>query len=193
MDFKALLVKQYRWDVGMSRYMVRKLTDDLTEDELNWEASPGHHSIWHNVWHMFLSNDYYFADALGTPPVWEEGNWSTRMDLTPMVRAFDYTGNAEGGPCPRFLIADVPDSLVDELKAIPLQSYLAYVDDLFERTTERLKAATDGQLLERMPFYGLKRPAYEQAASFSHIYRHIGMMEDLRGLIRGPGERTASI
>jgi DinB superfamily len=192
LDFKELLVKQYRSDSGMVRYMTGKLTDDLTEDELNWQARPGHHSIWHHVWHMFLSNDYYSADALQKPPVWEEGRWQERLDLTAMSRAFEYPGNASGGPCPRFLIADVPDELVDELKAIPLQSYLAYVDELHELTLGRLREAPEERLLEKVEMYGLRWPVYG-GVGFAHAYRHIGMIEDIRGLIRGPGQGSASI
>ena len=144
MDFKELLVKQYRSDSGIVRYMMAKLTDDLSEDELNWQANPGHHSIWHNVWHMFLSNDYYAADGLQKPAVWEEGKWADRLDLAPMSRAFDYPGNAEDGPVPRFVIADVPDELVDELKAIDLPSFLGYVDELHASTLERLREALRG-------------------------------------------------
>lgn len=88
----------------------------------------------------------------------------------------------------------MPDDLVDELKSIWLVSYLEYVDDLPSKTEERLKQATDEQLLERIPWYfGRHRPAYEQVVGFAHVYRHIGMMEDLRGLIRGPRAGTASI
>ena len=192
MNFKELLVRQYRSDSLMVRYMVGKLTNDLTEDELNWQANPGHHSIWHNLWHMFLSNDYYAADGLQEPPVWEEGKWQERLDLGPMSRAFDYPGNAEGGPCPRFVIADVPDDLVDRLKAIRLPSFLGYVDDLQAKTLERLKNASEDRLLEKREMYGLRWPVYG-SVTFAHAYRHIGMIEDLRGLIRGPGQGTASI
>jgi DinB superfamily len=176
----------------MVRHLVGQLTDDLREDELNWQAHPGHHSIWHNIWHMFLSNDYYASDALQKPPVWEEGKWHERLDLTSMSRAFDYPGNASDGPCPRFVIADVPDELVDELKAIPLQSFLGYVDELHERTLERLKEASEERLLEKVERYGFRWPVYG-GVGFSHAFRHIGMIEDLRGLIRGPGQGTASI
>jgi hypothetical protein len=193
MDFKELLVKQYRWDAAVVRHMVGQLAEDLSEEELNWQAQPGHHSIWHNIWHMFLSNDYYLSAALQLRSVWEEGGWQDRLDLTPMRRAFDYPGNALEGVVPRFVIADVPDELVDELKAIPLASYLEYVDYLQAKSEERLQQASEERLLERLPWYGgLRRPAYQQA-SFSHSYRHIGMMEDIRGLIRGPGAGTASI
>ena len=41
MDFKELLVKQDRWDAGLVRHMVSQLTDDLSEDELNWQARTG--------------------------------------------------------------------------------------------------------------------------------------------------------
>jgi hypothetical protein len=174
--------------------MIGQLTDDLSEDELNWQARPGHHSIWHHIWHMFLSNDFYSADALKMTPIWEEGNWRDRLNVRNMARAFDYSGNALDGAVPRFVIADVPDDLVDELKAIPLASYLEYVDDLLAKTTERVQAASEEQLLARIPWYfGRTRPAYEQIVGFAHCYRHIGMMEDIRGLIRGPGQGTASI
>ena len=66
MDFKELLIKQNRWEAGLTLHMVHQLTDDLSEDELNWQAGSGHHSIWHNIWHMYLSNDYYSADAFET-------------------------------------------------------------------------------------------------------------------------------
>jgi hypothetical protein len=136
---------------------------------------------------MFLSNDFYASDAAQLPSVWDEGKWAERLDLSNMKRAFDYPGNAEDGPCPRFVIADVPDELVDELKAIPLPSFLAYVDDLHERTAERLANVTPERLLDRVERYGYKWPVYN-GFGFSHSFRHIGMIEDLRGLIRGPGK-----
>lgn len=194
MDLRVFLVRQYRYNAASTRHMLDAVTSDLTEDELNWQARPGHHSIWHHVWHMFLSNDYYFADAMGSRPVWEEGNWQQRIDLTPMARAFDYPGNAAGGPVPRFVIADVPDSLVDELQAPPLDAYLAYVDDMLARTTETLSNATEEQLKRRVQNYDLPAvPAHVVATGFSHCSRHIGMIEDIRGLIRGPGQGTASL
>jgi hypothetical protein len=143
---------------------------------------------------MFLSNDYYFADAMGSQPVWEAGKWQERIDLTPMARVFDYPGNAAGGPVPRFVIADVPDDIVDELKAPPLGDYLAYVDDLLARSTETLSNATEEQLKRKVQNYDLPPvPAHVIATDFGHRSRHLGMIEDVRGLIRGPGQGSASI
>lgn len=193
MDFKELLLRQYREDAGMVRHMLGVLTGDLSEAELNWQAAPGHHSIWHHVWHMFLSNDYYCAGALGMPSVWEERNWRARIDLTLMARAFDYPGNALDGLVPRFVIADVPDSLVDELKAPPLEQYMAYVDDLLATTTARIAAASEAQLSDHFQLYDRRPRVLDRVTDFAHVYRHIGMMEDIRGLIRGPGAGTASI
>jgi hypothetical protein len=193
-DLPTFIVRQYRRGAAFTRHMLDAVTQDLSEDELNWQARPGHHSIWHNVWHMFLSNDYYFADAMGTRPVWEEQRWAERIDLTPMKRAFDFPGNAAGGPVPRFVIADVPDTLVDELKAVSLPAYLEYVDDLLARTTETLSNATEEQLKRRIQNYDLPpAPAHAVATGFSHCDRHLGMIEDIRGLIRGPGKGTASL
>lgn len=193
MDAKTLLLQQYRWDCAISRHMLGVLTSDLSEDELNWQARPGHHSIWHHIWHVFLSNDYYFANAIGVPAVWEAGNWRAKIDLAPMARAFEQEGNAAEGPVPRFTIADVPDSLVDELKAVPLEQYFAYIDDLFSRTTATLETTSEEQLDGRLTQYGRRMPVWSVAVNFDHVYRHIGMMEDVRGLIRGPGQGTASI
>lgn len=194
MELGTFLTRQYRYNAGMTRHMLDAVTKDLTEDELNWQAQPGHHSIWHHVWHMFLSNDYYFADAMQTAPVWEAGNWRERIDLTSMARVFDYPGNAEDGPVPRFVIADVPDSLVDELKAPSLPAYLEYVDDMLAKTADVLSNATEEQLKRRVDFYEFGQlPAHVMATGFAHSSRHIGMIEDVRGLIRGPGQGTASI
>ena len=67
----------YRWgsDKAAVRRMVDTLVGDLTEEELNWQANPGFHSMWHHVWHMFLCIDYYFAGAFGLQSVWEQGDW----------------------------------------------------------------------------------------------------------------------
>jgi uncharacterized damage-inducible protein DinB len=194
MELGTFLVRQYRTNAAMTRRMLDAVTSDLTEDELNWQAHPGHHSIWHNVWHMFLSNDYYFAYAMGTRPVWDEGGWQDKIDLTSMARAFDYPGKAADGPVPRFVIADVPDTLVDELKAPSLAAYLEYVDDMLARTSEVLASASEEQLKRRIDFYQSGQiPAHVLATGFSHCDRHIGMIEDIRGLIRGPGQGTATL
>lgn len=194
MDLKTFLLREYRFNAAVHRQMFDAVTHDLTEDELNWQARPGHHSIWHHIWHMWLSNDYYFAGSLQVQPSWEEGGWQERLDLAPMARAFDYPGNALGGMVPRFVIADVPDDLVDSLKALPLSGFVAYVDDFITRSTEMLERASDPQLKRRVDLYGhAEIPAFVQATSFSHVARHIGMIEDVRGLLRGPGKGTASI
>jgi hypothetical protein len=194
MDLATFLVRQYSVNIGMTRRMLDQVTSDLTQDELNWQARPGHHSIWHHVWHMFLSNDYYFAYAMQTVPVWEASNWRERIDLTPMARVFDYPGNASNGPVPRFVIADVPDELVDELQAPALPAYLAYVDELIATTTDVLRTASEDQLKRRIQFYEQGEiPAFVLATGLSHSDRHLGMIEDVRGLMRGPGQGSASI
>jgi hypothetical protein len=195
-DVKTLLINQYRWGAATARNMVDVLTGDLSEDELNWQARPGHHSIWHNIWHTFLSDDYYGAAALDMPAVWDEGGWRDRIDLNNMARVFDYpgrgVGNGEESVVPRFVIFDVPDSLVDELKAPPLDQYLAYVDDLHAKTAERMRSCSEEQLLRKVQSYGRTVPAFA-LLTFGHTSRHIGMMEDIKGLLRGPGTGTASI
>lgn len=188
--FKDYVLWLWRNDVQRTRGYLAALTKDITEAELNWQAGPGAHSLWHHIWHMFLCTDYYVCGAFGVPATWDEGNWHSRIDLTNMARAFDYPGLANEF-IPHFTICDVPDSLVDDLKAVPLDQYYAYVDAMLARCTAMLEKASEQDLAQEIPFVGRMVPR-AQRASFGHPYRHIGMMEDIRGLIRGPGQGSAS-
>lgn len=190
-DFKAYVVQQWRREIQRVRQYVDALVGDLTEAELNWQARPGLHSMWHHVWHMFLVFDHYFAGAFGIRPVWEEGDWRSRIDLVSMAKAFAQEGLANEF-IPRFTICDVPDSLVDDLKAPPLKQYLAYVDDMLAKCGLALERASESEFARVITARGKLVAAVECATDFAHAYRHIGMMEDLRGLIRGPGKGSAT-
>jgi DinB superfamily len=192
-ELNDFLAPQYRANAQLHRRMLTAVIHDLTPDELNWQAGPGHHSIWHHVWHMFLSNDYYFAGCLGTQPVWEAGGWAARLDLGPMAPVFQYPGNAKEGMVPRFSISDVPDELVNDLKALPIDGYLEYVDDMLAQTGRSLGEFSEERLRQKVDLYGVNVPAYVVATDFSHVARHIGMIEGTRGLPRGPGTGTATI
>jgi hypothetical protein len=192
-ELNDFLVPQYRTNAQLHRRMLTAVTADLTADELNWQAVPGHHSIWHHVWHMFLSNDYYFAGCMGTRPIWESGGWAGRLDLSAMACAFEFSGNAKDGMVPRFVISDVSDDLVNHLKALPIDAYLEYVDEMLAQTGQALSGFTDEHLKRNIDFYGRLVPAYVVATDFSHVARHIGMIEDTRGLLRGPGAGSATI
>lgn len=190
-QLKAYVLQQWQRDAERVRQYVDTLAGDLTEAELNWQAGPGLHSMWHHIWHMFLVLDHYFTGAFGIPSVWEGGKWSTRIDLASMAKAFTYPGLANEF-IPRFTICKVPDSLVDELRAPPLKQYLAYVDDMFARCTAVLERASEPELAREIRVNGKPMTAVQRATDFAHPYRHIGMMEDLRGLIRGAGKGSAS-
>ncbi len=191
LEFKAYVVQQWRGEAQRVRQLVDALVGDLTAAELNWQAGPGLHSMWHHVWHMFLVLDHYFAGAFGIRPVWEEGGWRSRIHLGSMAKAFIQAGLANEF-VPRFTICDVPDSLVDDLKAPPLEQYLAYADDMLAKSGLVLERASENDLARVITARGKPVAAVECATDFAHAYRHIGMMEDLRGLIRGPGKGSAT-
>ena len=191
LDLKAYVVQQWRRETQRVRQHVDALVGDLTAAELNWQAGPGLHSMWHHVWHMFLVLDHYFAGSFGIRPVWEEGGWRSRIGLASMARVFTQAGLANEF-VPRFSICDVPDSLVDDLKALPLKQYLAYADDMLAKSSQVLERASENDLARVITARGKPVTVVECATDFAHAYRHIGMMEDLRGLIRGPGKGSAT-
>ena len=108
-----------------------------------------------------------------------------------MAKVFDHSGLAHEY-IPRFTICGVPDSLVDELKALPLDKYLAYADAILSRNTAVLEGASEAEPCREVSFGGRMVPLAQRATGFAHVYRHIGMMEDVRGSIRGPGKGSVT-
>ncbi|MSQ07027.1 MAG: hypothetical protein EXR54_08195 [Dehalococcoidia bacterium] len=53
--FKDHVLYVWQFESQQVRRYVDLLAGDLSEEELNWQARPGHHSMWHHIWHMFLS------------------------------------------------------------------------------------------------------------------------------------------
>jgi hypothetical protein len=192
LELNTFLARQYAVNAGQTRSLAGYLTGGLTQDELNWQARPKHHSFWHHIWHMFLAHDYHFAYAMEITPVWEAGNWRDRIDLTAMARVFEYPGSALNGWVPRFVIGDVPDELVDELKAPSLPAFLEYVDDMIAKTTDALRSASEERLKRHIKFYdGSEIPAFALATGLSHCDRHLGMIEDVYSLMH-LGQGSAS-
>ncbi len=189
--FKRLACHLYDTESAQALRYARSLTEDLTNEELNWQPRSGHHSLWHHVWHMFLVQDYYRAGAFHRPAVWESGNWAARIDLAGMAAAFAQAGRGNEH-IPRFAIMDVPDVLVDDLKAPPLPQYLAYAEQMVAEWKAVLEAATEEQLGRDLISNGRPTTVVRQAIYSGHTFRHLGMMEDLRGLIRGPGQGSAT-
>ena len=183
--FKEHVLWQWDHESALVRRFVNRVTGDLTDGELNWQSVPGVHSIWHQVWHMFLSLDHYFSHAFAIKSCWDDGGWASRMDLSGMQQAFDYPGLVYDY-LPRFTICEVPDTLVDELRAPPLADFLKYVDGMLARCRSVLEKASEEDLCTEFFAYGRMAPRVT-AARFEHVYRHLGMMEFTRGLIRGPG------
>lgn len=105
--------------------------------------------MWHHVWNMFLTHDYYQAGAFQLLAVWDAGNWRSRIELSSMEKAFTYPGLANEF-VPRFTICDVPDELVDELKAAPLGQLLFYVDEMLANWESVLAAASDEELCRQL-------------------------------------------
>jgi DinB superfamily len=189
-QFKDFVLYQWKSGSQLTRRWVENILVDLTDDELNWQSAPGIHSIWHHVWHMYLGLDYLVAHAFEVEPAWEEDDWRSRIDLTSMEPAFEYEGIVFGY-APRFSICEVPDQLVDGLKAPRLADFMAYVDSMLERCTGLIEAASDADLCVPYSSYGRSTPRV-YSLGLNRLCRHLGMMESVKGQMRGPGQGSAS-
>ncbi len=170
MELGTFLTRQYQYNAGMTRQMLDAVTANLTEDELNWQARPGHHSIWHHVWHMFLSNDYYFAYAMqhgagvGVGRLGASASISRRWRACSTILATRTTDRALASS-----LRTCRTSLVDELKAPSLPAYLAYVDDMLAKTTEVLSTRDGGAVEASRRLLSIRPdPGARVATSFAH-------------------------
>jgi hypothetical protein len=191
-DLKDFVVHRHDTYAARTRRLVDQILNGLGQDDIDWQAQPGHHSIWHHLWHMFTTHDHFFGGAFGVPTTWEQGGWKSRIDLSRTAKVFTHQGFG-WEIIPRWTICDVPDSLVDELKSPPLDQYFAYVDDLFTKQAQAVRSATASDLTRDFVLGGNTRTVGDQVTDFGHVFRHVGMMEDVKGLIKGAGKGTATI
>ena len=171
--------------------VVLELTDDLSEEQLNWKPEGYSTSIGFHLWHLARESDYLKAAILYHNPqfipefgdgkeIWEKEalaqKWGFPEDLQQTVG----TGLSDEAA------ASLPIPKKDELLAYLRSSY-STIECFIEQLDTKYPAFEDldDELKKKIEMVRLNLLVF-----LSHDCRHLGMMECLKGLQTGFGSAT---
>jgi hypothetical protein len=155
---------------GMDRGL-KRVTDGLTQQDIEWQPACGCNSIGLILFHTIKSEDGFIQARLrGKEDLWETGKWYTKLGLDVKEAGAHYT--------------------VDQVNAFPvpkLAKMLAYGAAVRKQTLaylNKMKAADFDKKIT-MPHFGEMPVAMIFSIVISHASQHIGEMSYLRGMKHG--------
>lgn len=154
---------------GLDRGL-KRVTDGLTQKEIEWQPACGCNSIGLILFHVFKSEDSFVSGrSKDKKELWETGKWYTKLGMDAKEAGAHYT--------------------VDQVNAFPvpkLQKLMAYGAAVRKQTLaylDKMKAADFDKKI-KMP-WGEMPLALIFSFIVSHTTGHIGEISYLRGLQRG--------
>jgi len=171
--------------------LIMDLTENLSDDQINWKPEGYNNSIGFNLWHIARWSDNLVAQLLQEPgleidmgektEIWEQESLGEKWGLPPVM----YPGGTG-------LSDDIANSLAFPAKA----EMMSYLQKTFSRTEEFLEKfdkryaqfekVDDEELLKKLTTIRWNLYYY-----LMHHCRHLGMMEALKGLLTGKGSAAA--
>ena len=144
--------------------------DDLTSEELRWQATPEANTIQWILWHMFRVEDTWIQFFIqNQTEIWEHQKWTDVFDLPTRDNGFGHT----------------PEQ-VSNFPNLELAELLAYGEEVRKRTIAYLSELESNQF-EVIPRE--RRPNITVADVFRQIvgefYQHTGQIAYIKGMIRG--------
>jgi hypothetical protein len=150
---------------------------DLTPEELAWQAGPEANPIGWILWHMIRVEDMWIQFfILQQPEIWERDGWNLKFELPARDIGFGHT----------------PEQ-VSQFPHLDLAELLKYGEAVRGRTLESL-GTLGPEDYDRVPRE--RRPEMSVGAIFRQIvgefYQHQGHISYLKGLIRSGAAPPAS-
>ncbi len=155
------------------------LAEDLTDDQLRRRLGPHAPGIGFHLWHVARWEDYDRSIVDSTPQIWMKEGLRQGWGMTGVALGEEETGTQMGD--------DASDHLI--LPGRPL--LLGYVRSVFEAMDD---------LLAQLPVEKLLQVPHDSenhahllgllAGRLTHVNRHLGMIEALRGLLDLQGTAT---
>ena len=171
--------------------VVLDLTDDLSNEQLNWKPEGYSTSIGFHLWHLARESDYLKAAILHHVPqlmpefgdgkeIWEKKELAQKWGFPEELHKTVGTGLTDE------VAAMLPIPAKDELLVYLRNSYQA-IEDFIELLDTRYPTFenTDEELQKKIEMIRLNLLVF-----LTHDCRHLGMMECLKGLQTGFGSAT---
>jgi hypothetical protein len=165
----------------MTRELVLKVIDGLTDDQLAWRPAPRAHSMGWTLWHIARCADKFAAQAGGGREMWISEGLATKWGLAEVLLGSNGVGTGVDDETAATLRPPTKDLLVDYAR----RSFAALdvIVDRFDANTVAREATT---------FY-FDEPATIGRAfvtSIAHENRHLGELEYVKGLLGLRGTAT---
>jgi hypothetical protein len=172
--------------------LVLRLAEVMPEDELNWQAASHAPSAAFHLWHVARWSDRNQAVVPAMSPtlcerlgeraeIWQEQGLADAWGLTPDQLGRDETGIGMSDEAAQGFRPPSKDALVDYL-----QTTLTELERAFDAIDDKTAA---GECVEPSGRPGTVATA--MLSHLTHVCRHLGMIEALRGLHGERGSATA--
>lgn len=165
----------------MTRELVLKVIDGLSDDQLAWRPAPRAHSMGWTLWHIARCADKFAAQAGGTAELWVKEGLAPKWDLAEILLGSNGVGTGVDDETAATLRPPSNDMLVDYTR----RSFAA-----LDAVVDRFDA--DAVAREQTTFYFDEPASIGRAfvTSIAHENRHLGELEYVKGLLGLRGTAT---
>ncbi len=165
----------------MTRELVLKVVDGISDDQLAWRPAPRAHSMGWTLWHVARCADKFAAQAGGTTEIWVRESLAAKWGLAEILLGSNGVGTGVDDETAATLRPPSRDLLVDYSR----RSFAA-VDAVVDRFD------ADAVTREQTTFYFDEPAAIGRAfiTSIAHENRHLGELEYVKGLLGLRGTAT---
>jgi uncharacterized damage-inducible protein DinB len=165
----------------MTRELVLKVVDGLSDDQLAWRPAPRAHSMGWTLWHIARCADKFAAQAGGTAELWVKERLATKWSLAEVLLGSNGVGTGVDDETAATLRPPSKDLLLDYAR----RSFAAL---------DAVVAGFDADVVarEQTTFFFDEPAAIGRAfvTSIAHDNRHLGELEYLKGLLGLRGTAT---
>jgi hypothetical protein len=165
----------------MTRELVLKVVDGLSDEQLAWRPAPRAHSMGWTLWHIARCADKFAAEVDGTPEIWVREGLSAKWGLAAVLLGSNGVGTGVDDETAATLRPPSKDLLLDYTQ----RSFAA-----LDAVVDAFDAEAVGR--ERTTFFFDDPAAIGRAfvTSIAHDNRHLGELEYVKGLLGLRGSAT---
>lgn len=165
----------------MTRELVLKVVNGLSDEQLGWRPAPRAHSMGWTLWHIARCADKFAAEIGSTSEIWARERLATKWGLAEVLLGSNGVGTGVDDETAATLRPPSKDLLLDYAR----RSFAA-----LDAVVDKFDA--DAVARERITFFFDDPATIGRAfvASIAHENRHLGELEYMKGLLGFRGSAT---